>query len=692
MAPLALLVPPTIASSAEPGLIVLGAESGVVRYWENVSLALVAGYADKASEMEIDLGEDEQVVGLSKIQSGIFAAATSTGRVMRLSISTAHGRSSLQLEPFTRPASSLFSFSGKTNNLFNSLPPHTTVGISSFTNMNEESTITYVAAGSNAQRWIVNRAGQQLVNDVDVTSLPGIPKGRASILDVAAVDASKAAVLFGFPLPDGLKQEFVVAVIEFGQPEVGSPSVELVLKLGYHESHVLRRIDGPRLLVAGSMDVAYVKFPEAVVSLSLRPEYSFEQVTPFKTGIKNDIIGVGLDIDVTGRSRITQHNKIAPSAKLFALSTATGVLCFEVSPDKLRTEVYSSRSHSANLQLQAKIEQAVFFDTPHNPISFNLHDGFQGSLELAVLAVSKQIVASGSVYSSSEMDITHSLADRRLRLQSLNHFIQNNGQLDQISLDGRHRLANDIQIIAAANALWDHLNEEDRMSSVGSNTPISLLGDAILAYMTEVSSGSPDPIRKFFRSHPADIPTILHHARETLDRKCGPKASIESKTQWQISVNGIFDAAYRSAISEAYDETKREYNLSDGASDTPIWLTDLGSKQDLGQIYHKTSDLLVVRTAQYGSIIDESSQSVSHSMSEEHQNQTILRDQLCSLVQPYCFVIEMQAKYAAYRIEQRTDQGEADKRREEYTREENLAIMSLGEPSTSVNNAQNSYF
>lgn len=71
LAPLAVFVPPAFASATEPGLILAAPETGMIRYWENVSLALMPGFIEKASERRLDLSSEERVTGLHKIQVSI---------------------------------------------------------------------------------------------------------------------------------------------------------------------------------------------------------------------------------------------------------------------------------------------------------------------------------------------------------------------------------------------------------------------------------------------------------------------------------------------------------------------------------------------------------------------------------------------------------------------------------------------
>lgn len=196
--------------------------------------------------------------------------------------------------------------------------------------------------------------------------------------------------------------------------------------------------------------------------------------------------------------------------------------------------------------------------------------------------------------------------------------------------------------------------------------------------MSEISSPSSDSVRDFFRWHVSEIPAILHHAREVLEQKSGPKASIETRSQWQESVNGIFDAAHTAALVDAHGDNIRLYDIvPTRPSDVYVWLTESAPMRDLRHVYHSNAKLLRERSDRFGSAIDEDDAVSSSSLQKEQRVQAGLRDQLCSLVQPLVFALEEQARHAANRIAQRTDQGEAVLLKEEHLREADSAVMVL---------------
>lgn len=196
--------------------------------------------------------------------------------------------------------------------------------------------------------------------------------------------------------------------------------------------------------------------------------------------------------------------------------------------------------------------------------------------------------------------------------------------------------------------------------------------------MTEIPSQSSDPVRDFFRWHVDDLPVILHHSREVLEQKSGPKASLESRSQWQESVNGIFDAAHTAALVDAHGDNIRLYDIEPTRpSDVCVWLTDSAPMRDLRHVYHSNAKLLRERSDRFGSAIDEDGVVAGNALHKEQRTQAVLRDQLCSLVQPLAFALEEQARHAANRIAQRTDQGEAVLLKEEHLREADAAVMVL---------------
>lgn len=64
----------------------------------------------------------------------------------------------------------------------------------------------------------------------------------------------------------------------------------------------------------------------------------------------------------------------------------------------------------------------------------------------------------------ADRDTTGDIEDRRERLRNLIVFIRQNGVLSDLSQEVKLGLSNDAEMMAAAAALWEYLNTDDRMS------------------------------------------------------------------------------------------------------------------------------------------------------------------------------------------------------------------------------------
>lgn len=193
--------------------------------------------------------------------------------------------------------------------------------------------------------------------------------------------------------------------------------------------------------------------------MSLRAERPYEQIASLKENEShagNVVLGVASS---RGESLGRPLSSSPATIKLHALSSKTGILAIEVGVDHLS----STRPRSEDEQLEARIEQAVCFENAQNPVSLDLHSGYRGNLQQAVLAVSKRVV-SGSIPMAADRDTTGDIDDRRERLRKLIAFVRQNGVLSDLSQEVKLSLANDAEVIAAAAALWEYLNTDERMA------------------------------------------------------------------------------------------------------------------------------------------------------------------------------------------------------------------------------------
>lgn len=129
----------------------------------------------------------------------------------------------------------MFSLSRSTAALFGSALSEACTNLGSFiTEEKEEDASVFVAAESQVQRWVVNRAGQKLTGEWDLAAgeLAGVQS--ATVMDVAGVDSSRAAVLLAAPDDETGLRSFAVVVVAFGSSsEASIGKVDAVMKLGY---------------------------------------------------------------------------------------------------------------------------------------------------------------------------------------------------------------------------------------------------------------------------------------------------------------------------------------------------------------------------------------------------------------------------------------------------------------------------
>lgn len=686
--PIPRLVPHGLTSSREPGLL-LAFPSGRIWYWDNISIALTFRWpsagkggsvksgmsgagsmglgmgpvkgTEKNLTMETDEGIKDQVGDVWATKSGSFIITTAHARLHLLTLHSSGGIPSLVTQPFTLPRGANFFRSAQTKVFAGYLASKDQSWRIKSVCGSEK---LWVANGRLIQGWIVEGGIPKFSNEHVFESVIRVGQEDSemddlqdmSVISMAVLPDGNLAVLFSFSPTSSSSDDgsallsYAVAVLKSdSENENGGDGLSLMnlLRLPYRSHAELRHVQQPKLIVPGGGHIAFALFSEAIVAVCLRGDISYDHVITLKDPAHNVFLG---------SERGLANSSSEHVAKLLTVTAGSGLVGFEVDWTKLAEPSFSSKVMAQNMQLKSKIEQAVFFGANEdNPLSFELHTGFKGSLEWAATEVSKSVVTSTSPYSKVSADVGSTLADRALRLHALITFIRQNGLLETLDQPCLRRLSTHAEIVAAAQSLWIHQNDDRRMSQTGLRMPVSMLADAIDGYMTRVGADKgTDAIRSFFIFHITDIDEVLNGVYETLRAQYDKSNDLTSLSEWQMEANTIYHLTYDSALMEMHEANVAFYGLVRArVAVTEVWLTGEAAVNRLEFIYNQTLRTLQERTNKYGSAVD--TMPVDGLATAEQKVQLQLKNQLTQLVKPLCFSMEEHIRHMAYRLENRMD-------------------------------------
>ncbi|GAA6004642.1 hypothetical protein JCM10207_000965 [Rhodosporidiobolus poonsookiae] len=612
--PFATLVPSasssSLSSQREPGLLICS-NTGVIRFWEAVSLSLSG--VDRFKSARAPLQDGELIRALHPVAPATYLASTSHARVLAVCIASVGGRAELAVRPLERQvgwAGSVWSAvfgSGKTVDpragiLALAVAPPKSAGA-------ETERTVYAVMEKTVQVWSVptrgaESGGERLVVEQDLfhgvlEALAGekvgneqwaLNQGEVEVVDAAVTREGQLAVLVSHRHEGTVEgsRSFAVVSLAVGHAQ-GAVEVAGVTHLGYQARPDPRPLSTPRLTL-GSSDVAFVVFADAVVIASLANDSSFEESFPLRS-TAHRIIGHSLPSHLP--------NPTSSTSTLSLLTSTPSLLTVSVTAPRTRALAPSSEGLKTR-KLQTRLEQAVFFGTKagegdaENPLAFELHPGYEGDLAKAAEALSAEILASSSPNMPFILDLRAQLADRAHRARALIEFIAENGLLDKLPQLTRLQLSWDAERLAAAVALWHHQNAR-------LNAPIaSPLADAVLTYMDEVGEGfGEDPLRLFFRTKIGALGAVLEEVSKQAKAAVeSTAAGSEEKSVHLQEANQILLLAFN-ALTRHRVDTAPLYNLTDSLPLEP-WSSRPALLDALQLHFDATDALLRERVRDFG--------------------------------------------------------------------------------------------
>ncbi|WVQ93625.1 hypothetical protein IAU59_000701 [Kwoniella sp. CBS 9459] len=663
-------LPPTLAAlytgstSSEPGMILVSA-TGEIRFWESMSVAL--SNVERFQEIYLELGEDDYAEKLWKIDGNNFLITTTSSFAFRLTISSSGGRLVPTIMQLTRPGGM---FGRASPQLFHAKEDREGISSVSVANSGSGGSV-YLMARRMIQKWAFGPDGQKFVQEFDLHETVGNwlfdnwSGGEISLElnDIVPLGQDDLAVLVSFVEPQSSTSGYPRlhnshAIVTFGlHPRSQALIVSKVINVSYLAHSDPRMLDVPRLLVPPGSSMAFIRFAETILVVSLDESAPYEEAITLKDSGRNAFIGAGC----SSPSSSKRGTSVPSVVVIPVVGGLMSVEALEPSNASVQTQ-YSS----ATARLKSKMEQAVFFgERSDNPLSFDLPAGFQGDASEAAEAVSAEIVASSSPYTPAIFELRPHLSDRLLRLKELMNFLRYNGLLSILPQATRRRLSRDAEKVKAAIDLWDYQNRY--MDQMNTLSPQSLLSDSILTYMQQADIvEEEDFVRLFFRTQVQHLDRLLEIVYATARAALGA-ANRNEVSAWVSEANRIFIVVERAA-AQYREEELNTYEIDRERPAIEIWTAQENLIGALDFLFTTTEALIKERTRELGSVIDEPATERSEpALRNEQALQARFKGQMAILAAALCTNMEDKCRATSRReIDEGADPQEGIQLREKW--------------------------
>ncbi|KAF8610233.1 hypothetical protein BDV93DRAFT_517387 [Ceratobasidium sp. AG-I] len=502
-------------SSREPGLVMI-ASTGEIRLWESINAGLAG--ADQFYSSLVPVSAGEYVSSMYRCEASFYILATTSGRLLRMALSSPGGKSNVAIAPFAQHQG-LLSFSrffGRSNAVKHGGSVVAVAETASETRQARSKNI-WGLTEKTLQKWTIGDGWEQLVFEYDVRTpiesslvpedqdASENPELDTTFHDLKMLGNEHILVLFSYLSPAELESTNTTpnrtyAIASF-IPSGESLSPQSIDKVPYEGVRDPRPASNPKLALIDSGNVAFVQFVDAVTLQSLNTGSTFKTHLLFKDRRWNRTLGFGL---------MENPNANSTTAELMLMTVTSGQLSVQLDLSKIKRVDDLTKVK----QLRAVMEQAIRFGTiQDNPFIFRLDPELkEADLGGAAVGLSRDILRSEISESRQVMDLSQHISKRFNQLQALMRFLNEDRATSHMSDYSRQSLAADAEKLCAAGALWQYENEH-----AGQHHK-SLLSEAIERYIAETSDPVEDgPVRTFFKSHLEELGAIVRNADDIVD-------------------------------------------------------------------------------------------------------------------------------------------------------------------------------
>ncbi|ORY79102.1 Non-repetitive/WGA-negative nucleoporin C-terminal-domain-containing protein [Protomyces lactucae-debilis] len=430
----------------EPGLLVIMPTQGLIGFWPALHSALAPS---SGIEVRLSLSSGESVAHLCNAGAAGLVLATSSGRLVHISLRDAAGKPVVNLTPMSTG-------SGWLGAIRNATTRREVVSIKAgVAKSREEREVHVMTRQGGLTIWEVARGGNyRNLLDADLSACLAA-ENMQEALDVASYPSEANAVLVLIRTRQGTTKLITVQIDGRGQPSI-LRTVELP------------SLPGASLHLPNPGHVAFVQTSTNVHLVHLADGTT--DCVQFKRGVL--IAGVGTEDQLKNRRQ----------AALILLTKGAGVLRLEVSSNTTDSDAIKSR-----------LEQSVFFGSREdNPINF---EPSPNDSDDAAIALSCEILTGSSSLLTRHINLQEALTDRLAAARYLAQYIKSKARPLTTQI-----LRQDAERLAAGEELWRITNARIESSK--------LTSELLPASAKQAS----DPLRKFFLEGLQDVLQVALNA------------------------------------------------------------------------------------------------------------------------------------------------------------------------------------
>ncbi|KAG5520031.1 hypothetical protein PMAC_001107 [Pneumocystis sp. 'macacae'] len=512
--PLGVLVAPC-AGCDEPGLVIVMPISGKIAYWESIGGAIAEGLMHRKSiESRIPLVSGEICVYLCNAEPANFVLATSSGKLLHLSLVDSSARLHIGLLNMASSSGIGGLFSSLTGALWSATTRRDICSINAgeLKGRGTRDVIVCTKRGT-ISKWEVTRSGYaKLILEKNLWN--SMVEISESTLDISSSLFEKSLQVYDMmPIPNSTSLVLILA--SFSKPfdtinyilfisDLKSDMLKVtsVHLLKYHEiySDLLFR---PRIFIPKPGHMTIIVFSEALYLISTPTDISFDYESLFE-----DIVTFNSENHVQILAAGYEDSLIDPSSKKIIRNPS--VVIATKNAGILRCETFKLSKHhkdSISRKNRRKLDQAVFYGfLEGNPLNFSWTSECDiENIQIVAIALSNDILTSVSKYQSSLLvSLENELLLKSLNLLRLSEYLLSN--FDLISAETRWKLCWCSEKCESAQNLWTSINT--RLTKIED----SIINNIIKDFRTKESGEN--VIRWWFQKGLQNIASIVSKAHK----------------------------------------------------------------------------------------------------------------------------------------------------------------------------------
>ncbi|ELU44750.1 replication factor C [Rhizoctonia solani AG-1 IA] len=589
-------------ASREPGLLIVST-AGEIRIWESINAGLAG--AEHFYTTSASLSGGEYISSLYRCEASFYILATTSGRLLRMVLSSPGGKTQTVIAPFSQHHG-LLSFSRFFGRGTGELDGGAVVAISETASETRQarSKNIWALTKKTLQKWTIGDGWEQMPFEYDVRAsvqqglVPEdqeeaeLPELDIELHDLKMQGNEHALILFSYlPLNELESTDSApyrtYAIASFAPAGDALTSIKFD-KVPYEGTRDPRPASNPTLELIDNGNVALVQFVDAVTLQSLNavfPGSTFKTHLMFKDRRWNRTLGHGVS------------DKQAPGSntvELMLMTVTSGQLSIHLDLSRIKRVDDTSKVN----QSRAIMEQAIRFGTiQDNPFVFRLDPELkEADLGSAAVGLSRDIVNSAIHESRHAMDLSQHINQRLGQLQALMRFLNEDHATAHMSDSSRQSLAYDAEKLFAATLVC---RTKHSCSEHSGQRRKSLLTEIIERYFGNDSAPSEEgPVRAFFKGHLEDLAEIIINADYVVDdayRSGAPNLVETLRVANQLIIYNTVNAFRQQSLGF--------YGLEDAPPSLAPWTSEPEVLETMQELFTYTGRMLGDRARDLGNTL-----------------------------------------------------------------------------------------